>query len=83
VPLFDDYFNDVIKKHEYTRPEKENDRICHMDTLSAHVGPVFTCYPDVARMNAIQVEACKAQPIYDFTADDGVQHTVWIVKDKR
>jgi len=78
----DDYFNDIIKKHEYTRPDKENDRIRHMDTLSAHVGPVFTCYPDVARMNAIQQEACKAAPIYDFTADDGVQHTVWIIRDE-
>lgn len=77
----EDYFNDVIKKHEYTRPDKENDRIRHMDTLSAHVGPVFTCYKDVDRINEIVSQACMAKPVYDFTADDNVQHTIWVIEE--
>ncbi len=77
----EDYFNDVIKKHEFTRPDKENDRIKHMDTLSAHVGPVFTCYKDVAEIDAIiNIEIQKA-PVYDFIADDEVQHTLWVIDD--
>lgn len=78
----DDYFNDIIKKHEYTRPDKENDRIRHMDTLSAHVGPVFTCYNDVAEINDIVSNEIKKAPVYDFTADDGVGHTVWVIRDR-
>ncbi len=77
----EDYFNDIIKKHEFTRPDKENDRIKHMDTLSAHVGPVFTCYNDVAEINEIVNNAIKNAPVYDFTADDGVGHTLWVVDD--
>ncbi len=75
----EDYFNDVIKKHEFTRPDKENDRIKHMDTLSAHVGPVFTCYNDVKEINDIVAAEITKTPVYDFTADDGVGHTLWVV----
>jgi uncharacterized protein (DUF1015 family) len=52
-----------------------------MDTLSAHVGPVFTCYNDVAEINEIVNNAIKNAPVYDFTADDGVGHTLWVVDD--
>ena len=75
----EDYFNDIIKKHEFTRPDKENDRIKHMDTLSAHVGPVFTCYNDVIEINDIVAAEITKTPVYDFTADDGVGHTLWVV----
>lgn len=75
----EDYFNDIIKKHEFTRPDKENDRIKHMDTLSAHVGPVFTCYNDVKEINDIVAAEITKTPVYDFTADDGVGHTLWVV----
>ncbi|MEI6311697.1 MAG: DUF1015 family protein [Bacteroidota bacterium] len=77
----EDYFNDVIKKHEFTRPDKENDRIKHMDTLSAHVGPVFTCYNDVPEINDIVSTEIQKMPVYDFIADDGVGHTLWVVDD--
>ncbi len=77
----EDYFNDIIKKHEFTRPDKENDRIKHMDTLSAHVGPVFTCYNDVPEINAIVSNEIQKTPVYDFTADDGVGHTLWVVDE--
>ncbi len=78
----EDYFNDIIKKHEFTRPDKENDRIKHMDTLSAHVGPVFTCYQDVAEIDAIIAQEIKKTPVYDFVADDEVQHTIWVIDNQ-
>lgn len=78
----DDYFNDVIKKHEFTRPEKERDRIRHMATLRAHVGPVFLTYPDVDEINKLVEEYMNGNnPVYDFMADDQVQHTVWVIDD--
>lgn len=77
----DDYFNDVIKKHELTRASKEADRIRHMATLSAHVGPVFLTYPDHAEIDGIIAGVCNGQPTYDFTADDGVRHIFWVVDE--
>lgn len=77
-----DYFDGIIKKHEFTRPEKEQDRINHFKTVNAHTGPVFITYPDVAEMNSLVVEIVKADPEYDFTADDGVKHTLWVVNDE-
>ena len=77
-----DYFDDKIKKHEFTRPVKENDRIRHMDTVSAHLGPVFLTYPDVDEIDAIVNKVVSSQPNYDFTAEDGVQHTFWVVDDE-
>jgi len=76
----EDYFNDIIKKHEYTRPEKENDRIRHMAELQCHPEPVFLTYPDVAEIDTIINKiVTSTSPIYDFTADDGIQHTFWII----
>ncbi|OSZ81001.1 hypothetical protein CAP36_07130 [Chitinophagaceae bacterium IBVUCB2] len=76
----DDYFNDVIKKHEFTRPEKEKDRIDHMLAIRAQTGNVFLAYRDVKELNAL-INDWKAsnQPVYDFTASDGIKHTIWIV----
>ncbi len=78
----DDYNNDVIKKHEFTRPEKENDRINHIKISGAQTGNVFLAYRDVAEMNKL-IAKWKAEksPICNFTADDGIQHTIWIVND--
>jgi uncharacterized protein (DUF1015 family) len=78
----EDYFNNVIKKHEFTRPEKEEDRIRHMETLQAHVGPIFLTYPSNLKVDAIVNEVVRTEPpVYDFTADDGVAHKVWTVSD--
>ena len=78
----DDYFNDIIKKHEFTRPVKENDRIKHMETLSAHVGPVFLTYPAVDEIDALVNDfVANNDPVYDFDAGDGVQHTLWVVNN--
>lgn len=74
----EDYFNDVIKKHEFTRPDKEQDRINHMKTIKAQTGNVFMAYRDVMEINAlISGWKVKEKPIYDFTASDGIQHIVW------
>lgn len=77
-----DYEQDVIKKHEFTRPEKENDRIRHIQVTGAQTGNVFLAYRDVDAINAL-ITRWKADksPIYDFTAEDGVQHTIWVVND--
>ena len=76
----EDYFNDVIKKHELTRPEKEQDRITHMRISRAQTGNVFLACKDNKELNDI-FEHWKDQNIadYNFNADDGVQHTVWVV----
>ena len=80
VSSIDDYFNNVIKKHEFTRPEKEKDRIDHMQTIAAQTGNVFMAYRDVMKINAI-IDGWKAtnKPVYDFTASDGIQHSIWVV----
>ena len=75
-----DYFNDKIKKHEFTRPEKEQDRINHIKTTRAQTGNVFLAYRDVAEMNTLIANWKKSNaPLYDFMADDGIHHTVWAV----
>ena len=78
----DDYENDLIKKHEFTRPEKEQDRINHIKTTGAQTGNVFLAYKNVASLDAV-VEHWKKEknPVYNFTADDEIQHSVWIVND--
>jgi uncharacterized protein (DUF1015 family) len=80
VSSVQDYFDDVIKKHEFTRPEKEKDRIDHMQTIEAQTGNVFMAYRDVAAVNTL-INEWKAsnKPVYDFVADDGIQHSIWIV----
>lgn len=73
-----DYFHDVIKKHELTRPEKEKDRIDHMRTIRAQTGNVFMAYRDVMEVNAL-ISGWKAtnKPVNDFLAADGIRHSVW------
>lgn len=77
----DDYENNLILKHEFTRPAKEDDRTRHVTTLNAHAGPVFLTYRDSDSVNTLVDDAIADAPLYDFTADDGVQHTVWKIDD--
>lgn len=82
VSSVEDYFNDVIKKHEFTRPEKEKDRIDHMKTIGAQTGNVFLAYNNVTEIDSIIYNWKNShQPAYNFTANDGIQHTVWSVDD--
>ena len=77
----EDYENNLILKHEFTRPAKEDDRTRHVMTLNAHAGPVFLTYRDNESVNSLVKTAIQADPLYDFTAADGVQHTVWKIDD--
>ena len=84
VSSVNDYFKDVIKKHEFTRPEKEKDRIDHMLAIGAQTGNVFLAYSDVEKINALLDQWKSAyMPVYDFVADDNVQHSVWIINGKQ
>ncbi|HEV7333317.1 MAG TPA: DUF1015 family protein [Flavisolibacter sp.] len=80
ISSVEDYFNDVIKKHEFTRPEKEKDRIDHMRTIRAQTGNVFLACKDIKELNDI-FEHWKDQnnATYYFTASDGVTHAIWVV----
>ena len=77
----DDYEKDLIKKHEFTRPEKEQDRINHIKTTGAQTGNVFLAYRNVAEIDELINKWKKKSPVYNFTADDDIQHTVWIIND--
>jgi uncharacterized protein (DUF1015 family) len=73
----DEYERDIIRKHEKTRQDKEDDRTRHVLTLEAHAEPVFLTYRPEAKVQELTVAARRSPALYDFTADDGVQHTVW------
>ncbi|NLB74702.1 MAG: DUF1015 domain-containing protein, partial [Firmicutes bacterium] len=78
----DDYLGDKIKKHEHTRPDKEQDRTDHIEACQAQTGPIFLTYRSKEDITEI-MEAWMAarSPVYDFTASDGVEHRVWVVDD--
>jgi uncharacterized protein (DUF1015 family) len=78
----DEYDRDIIKKHERTRRDKEDDRTRHMLALGAQTGPVFLTYRAVADVDAIAAKTTAGAPLIDFTAADGVQHTLWCVRNK-
>ena len=75
----DEYDRDVIKKHERTRPDKEDDRTRHMMALGAQTGPVFLTYRAAPAVNAVAARVIAGAPLFDFVASDGVQHTLWRV----
>ncbi|HEY3901915.1 MAG TPA: DUF1015 family protein [Chthoniobacter sp.] len=75
----EDYERDIIRKHEKTRRDKEDDRTRLIGTLSADTGPVFLTYRDSAAIDTLVADVRKGVPLYDFTAPDGIQHTVWRV----
>jgi len=79
VATFDtkDYVSGVLKQHEKTRRDKEDDRTRHIEVLSAHTGPAFLTYRDDRAIDMIVADACRREPLYDFVAPDGIGHTVW------
>lgn len=78
----DDYINNVIKKHEFTRADKEADRIRHVDTLDANTGPIFLTHRENKTVSDITENWKNAHaPVYDFVSDDGVAQTVWVIDD--
>ena len=77
----DDYMNNVIKKHENTRADKEVDRINHVDICNAQTGPIFLAYRSKEEINAIVNKKKQETPVYDFTKEDEVTHRVWVIDD--
>ena len=77
----DDYNNDIIKKHEKTRPDKEDDRTRHMLAINAQPGPVLMTYRDQPKIDKLVAQDVNNRPLFHFVAPDGVTHTVWTVDD--
>ncbi len=77
-----DYDTNRIRKHEFTRPDKEDDRVRQVDTLNAQTGPVFLTYRHNATIDALVAKVTATEPEFDITADDGVQHAIWPVCDE-
>ena len=78
----DEYQAEKIKKHELTRADKEDDRTRHVDALGGNDEPVFFVYPARESIDAIVARICAGAPAYDFTSEDGIQHTLWVVADE-
>lgn len=79
----DDYKNNIIKKHELTREEKELDRINHVDRCNANTGPIFLTYRENKSISNIINEWVKKKPVYNFTSEDGNEHVVWLIDDEK
>jgi uncharacterized protein (DUF1015 family) len=80
----DDYENGLIKKHEFTRPEKELDRINHIKTTGAQTGNVFLTFRDIPELNEIMNKwKTDKSPVYNFAAEDNIQHTLWVISDEK
>lgn len=79
VAAFDtrEYLDGTLRRHEKTRADKEDDRTRHIETLGAQTGPAFLTYRDDRAIDELVADACRGEPLYDFTAPDGVRHTVW------
>jgi len=79
----DDYQNNIIKKHENTRADKEQDRINHVDVTNAHTGPIFLAYRSQEELNGLVALEKKKTPLYDFISEDGICHRVWKIEDPK
>lgn len=78
----EEYEKGLIKKHEFTRRDKEDDRAHHVDILDANTGPVLLCYKAQKEIDQLIDKVCtSSSPVYDFTADDGIKHVMWVVSD--
>jgi uncharacterized protein (DUF1015 family) len=76
-----DYDSNRIRKHEFTRPDKEDDRVRQIEALNAQTGPVLLAHPDSVEAERLIAQATTATPVADVTADDGIRHTVWKIDD--
>ncbi len=79
----DDYQSGVIKKHELTRADKEEDRVRHIDLLDANDEPVFYTFRNEQAISAILAGVAEGEPVYDFTTGDGVSHTLWVIDNRQ
>lgn len=79
----DDYINNTIKKHEFTRADKELDRINHVDHCNANTGPIFLTYREDKKISSIIKNWTEKKPVYDFVSEDGIGHVVWVIDDEK
>jgi uncharacterized protein (DUF1015 family) len=77
-----EYLEEIIKKHEFTRPDKEDDRVRHIEVLNSQTGPVFLTYRANPAIDELVARKTEEKPEIDFTANDGVRHSAWIISDK-
>ncbi len=77
----DEYEAGTIKKHEFTRPDKEDDRTRHVNALDANAGPVFLTYAAEPKINTLIERLCHKAPDYDFVSEDGIGHTLWVISE--
>lgn len=78
-----EYWDGKIKRHEFTRKDKEEDRLKHVDLTNCNAGPVFLTYPARDSINALVDQIVKNAPEVDFTSEDGIQHVLWVVRDTK
>ncbi len=78
-----DYDTNRIRKHEFTRPDKEDDRVRQIEAVGAQTGPVLLAYPNSSAADALIAQASSGSPDADVTADDGIRHTIWVIRDAR
>ena len=78
----DDYMNNIIKKHELTRADKEEDRINHVDYCDANTGPIFLTYRGNDTIDSVVAKYTASEAEYDFTTQDGIRNTVWVIDNK-
>lgn len=78
----EDYLTGRIKKHELTRREKEADRMHHIEINNANIEPVFLAFPDNNTLEDIIDRTAQTTPEYDFVSEDGIGHTLWVIRDK-
>jgi uncharacterized protein (DUF1015 family) len=79
----DDYWNDVIKKHEHTRKQKEEDRCEHVRVTNAHTGPIFLTYKDEEEISNLVAKVKQGNPDNDHVADDGIRHQTWVISEPK
>jgi len=77
-----DYDRNRIRRHEYTRPAKEDDRVRQIEAVNAQTGPVLLAYPAAKRVDTLLAGVARTAPEVDETADDGVRHTLWVIRDR-
>ena len=75
----EDYLQQVIRRHENTKPEKEADRICHIQACGAQTGPVFLVHRPIAELRRLLEIRKRTAPVYQFVSEDGIGHRVWII----
>ncbi len=81
VASVSEYDSNRIRKHEFTRPDKEDDRVRQIEALNAQTGPVLLAYPAQATVDSLIEEVTHTQPVVDLVADDGIGHRLWVIND--